>query len=473
MSNQSSPPPANPQPRACSITRQCARAHTTDMSDAVDVNVKNLGSGAATLLFNRQFEALFRGTDESPFMTAGQFFDLNVYAEDFVSADLFRADRDQFMRASMGTLAEGSIFYAQQADSFVWAVSKLLRDTERLARPLGLSHTQLVNRILPGKRDIPVDVAAAALGTFTSTPIPEAVARHAVDEFVEEMARRVALAGDCVRWVVQCLAISSESSATRAVLTAHLNAPHPSMRYRLGLLVLHAEFPRILGVDLDPPPDPSQEAFSHALEAVARASPRFASGKVSAEVLAMHRKDLELWVFQRISTTASILSDRVPAAVGRSFASASLNAPPEDASPRTVLDLQLLRDYLRHVSASFVPEAYTSRPAVLATVGISQAAMTGVWSARKPLNSPNSPPLPLHALDLATSVLEQVAFTLQHWGDDLAEPGDAAAEMPRPGPVAAERWTAALIGSAKYFARVGEMLLLLDHVQPAGPGELL
>lgn len=179
-------------------------------------------------------------------------------------------------------------------------------------------------------------------------------------------------------------------------------------------------------------------------------------------------RDLRTWTFQRISTAASILSDGIPSIVTEKFHSTSEAARTQetgqasssaDSIPRAghrpglQIEMQLVRDFLRSVSASFAPEAYSTKGAILAIVGLTQAGLTRAWNPRSPTKQPSSSALPIHALDLVTGLVEQVSYTLEHWGD-------GGGEQRAPG-----KWINAVQKSAKYFARIGEMLTMIDNVE--------
>lgn len=182
-----------------------------------------VGSGIATLFFNRAFETFFRGTGLSQFVTSGSFFDVNVYPENFLTKEIVDRERADFAVLSMGTMGTGSFFFAQQADGFVWAISKLLRDSEAFERQAGLQPGQALDLFLPSASDIPDEVARAALSRAFGRPVSNEVVANAKIQFVEELKRRVALAHDCNRCVqgVRCIASALTTEDVSCMHTQH------------------------------------------------------------------------------------------------------------------------------------------------------------------------------------------------------------------------------------------------------------
>lgn len=148
---------------------------------AVDVNLLNQGSGVAMLIFNRMFESHVRGAGLSQFRTTGAFFDLNVYAENYLHRDMFNpGTRVQVM----DTLIRDGAFLREQADSFVWALVKMIEDVQEYD-PAATEH------IIPSGDDISDALIAVELRDVEVSTVRAL--------FTAEMTKRQTLAHECLR----------------------------------------------------------------------------------------------------------------------------------------------------------------------------------------------------------------------------------------------------------------------------------
>lgn len=175
-------------------------------------------------------------------------------------------------------------------------------------------------------------------------------------------------------------------------------------------------------------------------------------------------EDVKTLLFQYISREASMLSDRLGSSLAEKFTdSKSVHGFQKGLTDEQRGEIDVLREFLRLMVAANAPEAYATGPATRWTVLLDQVFATGVKSGRKPEKDPNGPALPLHNLDVVVSLVEQVAFTLEHWAEDLSD-GDQLTASDATNRI---KWLKAVAGSAKYFARAGTSLLYLQHMGDA------
>lgn len=214
----------------------------------MDINLRNRGSGASLLVFNRMFETVFRGSGLSQFRTAGAFFDLNVYAETYLHAEMTNgATRVQIMdkligvdtdtadtvaaaaaaavggedavaaqRAAVAAAGSGAAaaaedvqlrmnserswhFLNEQADGFVWAVAKMIHDAQAYADATSGGDIDVVlDQIIPSGEDLSDAFVKHIVDVVLPVQFKEA--------FTQEMTRRRERAKACVGYV--CLRCS-------------------------------------------------------------------------------------------------------------------------------------------------------------------------------------------------------------------------------------------------------------------------
>lgn len=126
-------------------------------------------------------------------------FDLNTYCEDFIQPELFKpGTRKDYAWANIGNLDHTSSFYKRQSNNLVASVMKLLRDTKGFAHTMGITREQVLDLVLPGKRDIPVSYMQDALQSVKGMgSVTAEKASGALDDFEAYMRKITTLAHDC------------------------------------------------------------------------------------------------------------------------------------------------------------------------------------------------------------------------------------------------------------------------------------
>lgn len=178
-------------------------AHTvlgpTRSLSAVDVNAKNVGTSAAVQATLRLFRRLLYGAGLTRFVSPAMLFDLNTYCEDFIQAEFFKPNtRVKYALAVMGdTQSAVSTFFQRQANNLVATVMMLVRNSKKFAAAMKWTRGQLLDRVLPGKGDVPVAVMKQALSKKHGGAVTDAIARKALESFHAYMESVTALAHDC------------------------------------------------------------------------------------------------------------------------------------------------------------------------------------------------------------------------------------------------------------------------------------
>lgn len=413
----------------------------------MDVNAKFIGTSAAVQATLRLFRRLLYGAGLTRYVSPAMLFDLNTYCEDFIQLEFFKPDtRVKYALAVIGdTEGEESTFFQRQANNLMATVMMLVRNTKKFAAAMGWTRGQVLDRVLPGKGDVPVAIMKQALTKQYGTAVTDAVATTALESFHTHMDSVTALAHDCTLCVAR---------------TAPPRSPQPdahsfprSTQYKSAIKRFNVEFGKA-----ETPKETFDEVEAQLDEVItAGLGTRFTSAPADTKKHMV--EDVKTVIFQAMSREASKLSDRLGSMVAEQpdiGETKSVRKFPGGTSDAHKRSLDVLREFLRLVVAATAPEAYASGPATRWTVLLDQVFATGVTNGRKPDKPPNGPALPLHNLDVVLALLEQVAFTLEHWGDDLEVKNAEEAKNSEP-------WAPALAGSAKYFARAGTALLYLDH----------